>query len=219
LGSRLAQGDLIPATGILLAGAKPLEEVKDLIGPMPSMALGMATTAADLIRVPFSENKSLEDVARASPVTLLRMLGDASAYLNTGAIVDRRGSVVSQDMSAGAVIARLMGFYPTAAADQYEMIKYTKRIADYQKEATTGFRQAWIKAKLRGDNATARAIESNVDEWNSTLKGTALEIKKFTANSQRALNEAKRSASERALRAAPQAARRELGQLPELLID
>lgn len=219
LGSRLAQGDLIPATGILLAGAKPLEEIKDLIGPMPSMALGMATTAADLIRVPFSENKSLEDVARASPVTLLRMLGDASAYLNTGAIVDRRGSVVSQDMSAGAVIARLMGFYPTAAADQYEMIKYTKRIADYQKEATTGFRQAWIKAKLRGDNATARAIESNVDEWNSTLKGTALEIKKFTANSQRALNEAKRSASERALRAAPQAARRELDQLPGLLID
>jgi len=219
LGSRLSQGDLIPATGILLAGAKPLEEVKDLIGPMPSMALGMATTAADLIRVPFSENKSLEDVARASPITLLRMLGDASAYINTGAIVDRRGSVVSQDMSAGAVIARLMGFYPTAAADQYEMIKYTKRIADYQKEATTGFRQAWIKAKLRGDNATARTIESNVDDWNSTLKGTALEIKKFTANSQRALAEAKRNAGERALRAAPQAARRELGQLPGLLID
>ena len=217
--SRFGMADLIPGTGILLAGAKPAEEFKDIAGPAASVLLQLANTAADLIQVPFSEKKTLEDVARSSPATFLRMLGDAAAYLQTGAIVDKRGYVVSQDMTAATIITRLLGFYPSAAADQYEVIKYANRMVNYQKEMTVGFRQAWIKAKLRGDEAGAQAIEQGVADWNDATRGTGLEIRKFVSGSNKGLREASRPAGERALRAAPTAARQDIQGLMESILD
>lgn len=193
--------------------------MKDLAGPAPAAILGAAQFATDLIRVPFSEKKTLEDVARAAPVTALRMLGDASAYLNTGAIVDKRGYIVSQDMNAATIITRLMGFYPSAAAEQYEVIKYANRMVNYQKEATTGFREAWIKAKLRGDEAGAARIAENVVDWNDATRGTGLEMRNWMAGNNKALREASRPAGERALRAAPTAAQQDIRGLMEAMLD
>jgi len=183
------------------------------------MILGALATAKDLITVPFSEKKTLEDVARESPVTLLRMIGDSSAYLNSNAVVDRRGYVVSKDMGASTVLTRMLGFYPQPAAEQYEVVKYSNRMVNYQKEVTTGYRQAWIKAKLRGDADTVNEIESAVREWNTTARGTPLEIRNFVGGSAKALLEASRPAGERALRAAPTAARSEIKRITDLLTD
>jgi hypothetical protein len=219
IGSRFSVGDLIPGTGILLAGAKASEEFKDIAGPAASVVFGMPAFAANLIRAPFSDTMTLEAAARSSPITALRILGDTSAYLNTGAVVDKRGYVVSQDMNAATIITRLLGFYPSAAAEQYDVIKYANRLVNYQKEMTTTYREAWIKAKLRGDEAGAARIAENVVDWNDATRGTGLEMRNWLAGSNRALREASRPAGERALRAAPTAARQDIRGLIESILD
>ena len=219
LGAKFSMGDVIPGTGIFLAGAKPQEELLNLAGPVASAAVGMLGTARDIVTFPFSSTKTLEDVARNSPMTFLRTLGDASAYLNTGAIVDRRGYVVSNELTTGTIIGRLMGFYPKEAADQYDVIKYMNRTVNYQKEATAGFRQAWIKAKLRGDEETAATIQANAADWNDATRGTALEMRDWLAGSQRALREAKREAVQRTLKTTPIASRQDLTGYANLLVD
>ena len=93
------------------------------------------------------------------------------------------------------------------------------RVVNYQKEVTAGYRQAWIKLKLRGDEAGAADVLESVNEWNASTRGTALEIRNFLSGSQRALREAQRPAAERTLRAAPQAARQDLAGFANLLVD
>ena len=148
---------------------------------------------------------------------MVRALGDVSAYTQSGAVVDRRGYTVTNDMHAGTIIGRALGFYPAAAANQYEIIRAAKRMTDYQREVVTGYRTAWVTAMVRGDREFAREIEASVQDWNAASKGTALEIRNFVPNSQRALREARRPAAERTLRSAPNAAERDLQQMVDLL--
>jgi hypothetical protein len=148
---------------------------------------------------------------------MMRAFGDAISYGQTGAVVDKRGYVVSPDAHAGTIAARMLGFYPGAASEQYQIIRASKRVVDYQRETTAGFRAAWIKAELRGDKAQAKAVVDAVRDWNEGAKGSALEIRNFLANSQRALREAQRPAKERLLRSAPKAAKDELEQVADLL--
>jgi hypothetical protein len=214
LASRFSLGDFVPGSGILLAGSKLEEELKDIAGPMPAFIFGAAQTAAGLVRVPFSETANLQDVLRASPVAAARMAGDAWAYLNNGAIVDRRGYVVSPDMHIGTVITRLLGFYPTAAANEYDAIRIAKRISNYQKEVVSAYRLAWIK----GDPATRRSIKRAVEEWNRGAKGTGLEIANFEKNTLRALKESKLSATQRTLKSTGTAGREDITRITDLLL-
>jgi hypothetical protein len=146
-----------------------------------------------------------------------RALGDAIAYGQAGAVIDKRGYVVTPDVNAATLATRMLGFYPAKAAEQYGIIRASKRITDYQKETVAGFRSAWIKARLNGDTEQEQAIEEAVEDWNEGARGTALEIKKFRANAQKALREAQRPAQERLLRASPTAARDDLEQIANLL--
>ena len=217
--SRFSQGDFIPGSGLLLAGSTIGEEVKDILGPMPAMVLGAATFTRDIAAAPFSEGQTFVDALRASPITLGRMFGDTYAYMATGAIVDRRGYVVSPDMTIGTLAARLMGFYPKAAAEQYDAIRIAKRVNNYQKEIVAGYRTAWVQAMLTGNRAYARQIEQSVVEWNRAAKGTQLEIANFVKNSQRALKEAQRSAVERTLKSTSKAGREEASRLMDQMIE
>lgn len=217
--SRFSQGDFIPGSGLLLAGSTIGEEVKDILGPMPAMALGAATFTRDMAAAPFSEGQTFVDALRASPITLGRMFGDTYAYMANGAIVDRRGYVVSPDMTIGTLATRLMGFYPKAAAEQYDAIRIAKRVSNYQKEIVAGYRTAWVQAMLTGDRAYARQIEQSVIEWNRAAKGTQLEVSNFLKNSQRALKEAKRSAVERTLKSTSKAGRVEASRLMDQMIE
>ena len=80
-----------------------------------------------------------------------------------------------------------------------------------------GYRTAWVTAMMRNDREFAREIEESVRAWNDASKGTALEIRNFLPNSQRALREARRPAAERTLRTAPNAAERDLRDMVDLL--
>lgn len=219
ISSRTSMGNIIPGTGAFLAGADVARELSDVLGPAAGFISGTASMARNLVVFPFSSRVSLEDVARESPITLLRLMGDSYAYMQSGAVVDRRGYVVSKDMDMGTIIARLAGFYPTQAANQYDVIRIANRTTDYQKEAVASFRHAWIKATLRGDTQTANEIMNDVREWNNATRGTPLEIRNFSTGNTRALREAQRPAGERALRAAPRAAQEDIRGYIDALIE
>ncbi len=220
LAGRVSLGDYVPGTGVLLAGANVGRELAEIGGPAVSMMfgeIGLVNSVATGIKAAATEKVTFEDWLRENPVTAARLLGDSLAYINSGAIVDRRGYIVDQDASASIILTRLLGFYPASAAEEYGVVRISKRVIDYQKEVSAGFRQAWVKAMIRGDMDQARAIVESVDDWNEGAAGTALEIKSFERNARKALREANRPAGERLLRGAPKAAQQELEQAAELL--
>jgi hypothetical protein len=147
------------------------------------------------------------------------MVGDTWAYASNGAVVDKRGYVVSPDMNIGTMAFRLMGFYPKAAADQYDAIRVAKRVNNYQKEIVTSYRTAWVQAMMQGNRAYARQVEMAVDEWNRSAKGTQLEIANFRKNSERALKEARSSAAQRTLKATSKTGREEASRLMDAMIE
>jgi hypothetical protein len=217
LADRVSLSNFIPGTGMLLAGADVGRELTDIAGPAASMLTGVASSIPRFMQAAFTERVTFVDALRESPVTMARALGDTIAYGQAGAVIDKRGYVVSPDAGAAVLASRMLGFYPAAAAEQYGIIRVSKRITDYQKETVAGFRIAWVKAKLNNDSEQVRAIEDAVASWNRGAKGTALEITKFVPNAQRALREAQRPAGERMLRAAPVASRDDLEQIANLL--
>jgi hypothetical protein len=216
IADRVSVGNFIPGTGIGLAGANVGQELTDIAGPAASMLTGVGQSAIDILRIP-GETRTAVDVMRESPITMFRAMGDAIAYSQSGAIVDRRGYVVVPEVGPLLLATRLLGFYPSAASQQYDIIRAAKRMTDYQKEKVAGFRHAWIQAKIQGDEGQARAVVEAVDRWNEGAEGTGLEIRNFLANANRALREARRPAGERFLRATPRAARDDLAVIEDLL--
>jgi hypothetical protein len=217
LADRVSLSNFIPGTGMLLAGADVGRELTDIAGPAASMLTGVASSVPRFIQAAFTDRVTFVDALRESPVTMARALGDTIAYGQAGAVIDKRGYVVSPDAGALLLATRMLGFYPASAAEQYDIIRVSKRITDYQKETVAGFRSAWIKAKINNDPEQVRAVEGAVESWNEGSKGTALEIKNFVSNAQRALREAQRPAGERLLRASPVASRDDLEQIANLL--
>lgn len=216
IASRVALS-VIPGTDALLAGSNMSRAVEDIAGPMPSALLGSMQFAADLVRTPFSTTQTLESTLRAAPVTGLRMAADAYAYSQTGSIIDRRGYVVAPNVTGGELAMRLMGFYPSRAAEQYGNIRVMNRVANYRREAATAFRQEWVTARGRNDRERTREIEQAVRDWNTYHKGTPLEITNFLRGSQQAFREAQRPATERALRTTPRAGRDQMERIADAL--
>ena len=217
LASRTSTGNMIPGTGILLAGADVGREIAEVAGPAWSMLTGVATTIPNSVKAAFTDRLSLADVLRESPVTMGRALGDMLAYDDAGAIIDRRGYVISKDLHAGTMITRALGFYPTAASQQYEFIRVAKRATDYQREISAGYQHAWIKARMSGDMERVQAIQEAVADWNRDAYGTSLFISNFQANAAKAYQEALRPAEKRFMRTAPKASRTDLRTASEIL--
>lgn len=217
--SRISMGDVLPGTAIFIAGAKIDQEAKGLLGPAAGAMIGLAQTAKDILLMGTTTGKTVEDIGRESPVSLIRNVSDVMAFIDSGAIVDRRGYVVSPEMHAGIMVSRLLGFYPKAAADEHEVIKYSNRIRDFQKEVSFGFRTAAVKATLRGDTEGLAQIRETVREWNDVNRGTAIEVPNFERNLQRAVKEAKRPASQRALIGASKGAKGDVEMMMDALLD
>jgi len=207
----------LPGTDMFVAGADVSRALGEIAGPIPSALGGTVQFAKDLVRAPFSTTVTAEQVLREAPVTALRMAGDAYAYTQAGAIIDRRGYVVSPDVSGAEILVRLLGFYPTRAAEEYGNIRVIKRVADYRREAVTSFRQAWVSARVRNDRGRMREIEQAVRDWNNYHRGGPLVIDNFRQGSVRAYREAIRPAVERTLRTTPLSSREYLERATDLM--
>jgi len=213
VGARVSLGDVIPGTGIFLPGANQYRELSSILGPawgafagLLSLGTGAAQWAAHTVGLT-ERPVSLLEVARNSPVTMMRAWADAIAYTETGAVVDKRGYKVTADVSALAIAARALGFYPSAAASQYGIIRVAKRVSDYQRSMAVTFYNAYVQARLRGDSAAARRVIEDVQHWNRAAKGSGLEVNNFVRNANRRYVEARRTAVERTTKYAPRTTR------------
>jgi hypothetical protein len=142
---------------------------------------------------------------REGPVTLLRALGDTMAYASTGAVIDKRGYVIEDDLTTTMLAIRILGFTPGSVAAQYEVIRLAKRETNYQKQVVAKFRTQLLKAEMRGDRVTAASIRRSVKEWNAVEKGTLLEIRDFEKNYQRLKKQALMPAKQRFMQSAGKA--------------
>lgn len=208
IASKTGIGSILPGTGALLAGSDPSHELAEVAGPIFGMGYNMVKATYDVIRAPVSDTVTLTDAFRNAPVSLMRSVGDVAMYLQSGAIVDKRGYVVSPEVSAATVLTRLLGFYPVEASNQYEFIKYSRRATDYQKQISMSYRDAWIKAMISNDTQQAAKIAQAVNDWNEANPNARLN--NWMKNAQRALKEARRPAGERFLKSAPKASRENL---------
>lgn len=208
IASKTGIGNIVPGTGAFLAGSDPSHELAEVAGPIFGMGYNLVKSTYDVLRAPVSDTTTLMDAFRNSPVSLMRSIGDVAMYLQSGAIVDKRGYVVSPEVSAATVLTRLLGFYPVEAANQYEFIKYSRRATDYQRQVSMAYRDAWIKAMMTGDTQQAAKIAQAVNDWNEANPNARLN--NWMKNTQRALKEARRPAGERFLKSAPKASRENL---------
>ena len=219
---RVSLSNIIPGTGIALAGADVGRELIEIAGPVASFLQGALAMSADTIRFAggavgvLDDTTSLNKILRESPITMLRALGDMYAYNNAGAIVSQKGYVVSEDLHLGTMLTRALGFYPASAVAENDVVRLSKRIGDYQKDVAAMYRGLYVGAKIAKDNDRAREVVQMVKDWNDAAKGTGLEIRSFEGAANRALREAQRTATERYLKAAPKAMRPETERILEL---
>jgi len=219
---RVSLSNIIPGTGIALAGADVGRELIEIAGPVASFLQGAVAMSADVARYGLETVGILDDktsfnkILRESPVAMLRALGDMSAYNTAGAIVSQKGYVVTNDLHMGTMLTRALGFYPAAAVAENDVVRMSKRISDYQKDVAATYRGLYVGAKIAKDDERVREVVQMVKDWNEAAKGTGLEIRSFEGSANRALREAQRTATERYLKAAPKAMRPETERILEL---
>jgi hypothetical protein len=219
---RVSLSNIIPGTGIALAGADVGRELIEIAGPVASFLQGAVAMSADMARYGLETVGVLDDktsfnkILRESPVAMFRALGDMVAYNNAGAIISQKGFVVSDDLHLGTMLTRALGFYPASAVAENDVVRMSKRIGDYQKDVAATYRGLYVSAKIAKDNDRAREVVQMVKDWNDAAKGTGLEIRSFEGSANRALREAQRTATERYLKAAPKAMRPETERILEL---
>ena len=219
---RVSLSNIIPGTGIALAGADVGRELIEIAGPVASFLQGAVAMGADLTKYGLETVGVLDDktsfnkILRESPIAFLRIMGDMNAYNNAGAIVSQKGYVVSEDLHLGTMLTRALGFYPSSAVAENDVVRLSKRIGDYQKDIAATYRGLYVGAKIAKDNALAAEVTQMVRDWNESAKGTGLEIRNFEASANRALREAQRTATERYLKAAPKTIRPETQRILDL---
>ena len=202
---RFSMGDFAPGTAALLPGQDPFQTFKEVVGPAWGFLEGTLKGSSQLVAAPFSETATVVDAMREGPVTLLRALGDTMAYASTGAVIDKRGYVIEDDLTTTMLAIRILGFTPGSVAAQYEVIRLAKRETNYQKQVVAKFRTQLLKAEMRGDRVTAASIRRSVKEWNAVEKGTLLEIRDFEKNYQRLKKQALMPAKQRFMQSAGKA--------------
>jgi hypothetical protein len=198
--SKVGMGDIIPLSGMLKYGADPWNETKQFVGPVFGATMGMANMAqmigkygAEAVGVK-SDATSFNDILRNSPLAIMRSIGDSMAYMETGAITNIRGQIVSRDAGVSTYVARLLGFYPAESTRQNDIIRLSKMGGEYAKAIKAEMVNAYVQAGIRKDAAQMKHISKQVAEWNADARGTGLEIKEFQTAVKKSLTEASREA-------------------------
>jgi hypothetical protein len=209
LSARLGFGDVIPLTSAARAGARPWQETKNFIGPIYSAIAGSLATGSSLARYAgesvgaVSGDTRLLDIARDSPIAGLRALADGISYIDSGAIVNTNGKVVSQEVTTMEILNRFLGFYPAKASSANDLVRMGKFSSAYVRSIKARYMVMYAKAKLEKDNEGVQDVLKTVREWNNVYRGTNFEITKFISSANRAYRASKLPALQRANKALP----------------
>ncbi len=225
--SRVGMGNILPLTSAGVPGTDITRELMDFAGPVVGMLAGTTSFVDGILSMPLEAagikpgETSLRDVFRNSPITALRSVGDAWAYLDTGAIVSADGRMVADNVSGFTIFARLLGFYPAEASRQNNMVRLGKQSDAYRNDIAAKFRLDYIRAgmsnNMKGDREAMARVIDEVERWNKAAKGTGLEISNFVKNSRKALKDAQMSTAERFLKSTARANRPVMEELADAM--
>jgi hypothetical protein len=195
---RVALGNMIPGTDMFKYGTDASRSLIEMGGPVASF---LQFSGKSLSKA-FGNKTDMSDVLRASPVTMGKAVGDIWQYLNSGAITDGRGYVVSRDLTAAIILGRVLGFYPEAAKAQNRIVGVVTAAADYRNGIATEFKEAYAKARQAGDGDAMNAIREQVSLWNATSDAWGSGLRINFGNILKGAVEAERTTGQRLLKAA-----------------
>lgn len=214
--NRLGLGDVVPGTALFKPSAsaqEKLREVENLAGAPTSFMIGVFDWAAGTVPAVLTGRQPFSKLLSDTPVRALKNVGEAWKYANTGAILDSKGYVVSQDASAWEIIGKAVGFYPSRAQVQMDWMMADDQEQRYgQMIRSEAIREA-VAARINGDQARLANVQEYVRDWNTDTKGTRLEIKGFQRGVERAYREAVKPLAARALKSSAKAGRQEAEEL------
>ena len=222
ISTRLGFGDLVPLTGIGLAGASFQREITNFMGPMWSSLEGATATASAATRFGAEaiglrpDLTSFRDVMKEFPAAGVRAISDALTYYDNGIITNGQGKLVDGDASAGQILARAMGFYPSVATRDNDIVRMGKQHAAYIQSWDQGFKNKYIKAYLTNDFNMLNDVLDMVDDWNFLHQGTAFELLDFEKRAKRAAKLSALPTAERYLKSSPKAVRDDLRLLMDI---
>ena len=225
LSTRVGMGDLIPFTGALRAGADVGRELESALGPVfgnTTATMDWAGTLADYLFLQKTGLKddtlTFADIIRTSPIAGVRALGEAAIYASDGVITNQRGQVVSTDANTQTIIARALGFYPTVATQQNDIIRLSRYNSSYISLIKRGYVTSWAQAQRANNRARMRSIEEDVRDWNRAARDAGREefvISGFMDAAMRSARANRKSALNRYIDAAPRSTRAGVSQLAE----
>jgi hypothetical protein len=208
LGSRVSLGNIIPGTEMFLPGADTTRQLSEIGGPMVSFVQNSALTIGNLLDfAPGGMPGDAQTLLREFPVSMVKAWGDAYAFQSSGALLDRRGYVVSDEYNAGVALMRVLGFYPRSMSAEYDIVRIGRRRVEYLRSMTVAYRDAIVRAQASGDRDTVRYLYDEVARWNRFAAGTGLEIEGIRDKVARAMQAQRQLASERFIQSVPESAR------------
>ena len=185
--SRISMGDMLPFSGALLAGADPYQTIIDTIGPVASqvdLTVRYAGTVMDYFA--HGAQAPLGDLIRQLPAAGVRNLSDTLVFMDDGSISNNRGQLISENLPAQVLALRVLGFYPSEATFQNDVVRLSRRIDSYTDEIRRYYVQQYAVAFRRRDTDAMRRIVARVNEWNRSARGTEFEIRNFLQAARRA---------------------------------
>ncbi len=212
MSTRIAMGDIIPGTGMFREGADPHRELTSAFGPAYAGNVAMfewAWLATDFTLQTLgikNRTNNWEDLVRRMPQAQLRGLGEAALMWRDGQIVDANGRLVSDDVTAGAIFMRALGFYPIEATNANTAVRLDRMHLGYMRAVRARYVLAYAAAYRAGDQDRMDRIADDVRRWNEVAEETGqddMKITNFRAAGVRAGRAASQTTVERASRSAP----------------
>lgn len=178
MSTRISMGDIIPMTGAFREGADVNREIINAFGPAYAAnvaALEYAWLLTDFTMQAMGlrpQVNSWEDLVRRNPQAQLRGAGEAALMLAEGQITDRDGRLISDDVHAGAIFARFLGFYPLEATRANTAVRLDRMHTNYMRTIRARYVLAYANAYRQNDNDRMRRIEQEVNNWNASARET-----------------------------------------------
>jgi len=209
ISTRVGFGDIIPATGIGVAGGGNVHDVIDFFGPVASGVTGVVQTGTDLTRYGLQSLGVLPDkvrfrqLLRESPIAAVKALTDSYSYAVDGTITNARGQTLVENAGLMETLSRAVGFYPSRATHSFDVIRMGKRETAYIREMKKGYVDAYAEAAVRRDRKRMAEIGVMVRDHNRITRGTPFQIRNFNQSANRAVREWRASILERTRRSSP----------------
>lgn len=193
----------VPLIGLGRADAKLTEELGKALGP----SVGALTGSIDMVKALVKGDP--ETALRVIPVSGVKHLADAFSYARYDAILNKRGQVVSPEVSGIDIALRVLGYHPQVVNEYNEIVKLENFTRAFAKEMTLEYVEKGRKAMILNDGAALSEVFQEVADHNEIFRGTALEITGFGKKIKKSGGEAKLSLVDRTLKSLPKQQRRE----------